>query len=106
MSGAGAERYSYSSIPFSGGLQDLASELAVDTVQRYSGSRLLQSVPFPACPGEAGLAGFALSGGRLLEVAFGVNNGNAVTAEYLRPRSIGAAPAAMTAMQQAVCFSL
>lgn len=102
----GAERYTYRSTAYVGGLQSLASELAVDTVQRYSGSRLLRSIPFPACPGEAGLATYTLPGGRLLEVAFTVINGNAIDAEYLRPRSIGEAPAAITAMRQAVCYSL
>ncbi|HEY9085042.1 MAG TPA: hypothetical protein VIN40_03760 [Candidatus Tyrphobacter sp.] len=106
MSGAGSERYSYNAESYSGQLQDLASEQAVDTVQRERGARLIRSVPFPACPGEAGLARYALPGGRLLEVAFTVSNGKAVIAEYLRPASIGEAPAAITAMRQAVCYSL
>jgi hypothetical protein len=118
MSPAGAESYSYLSRASSDALQDLASEQAVDTVQKYRGSRLLRSIPFPACPGgggraapslhrgEAGLAEYSLPGGRLLELAFAVINGKAVTPEYLRPGSVAEAPAAATALRQAVCFSL
>jgi hypothetical protein len=106
MSPAGAESYSYLSRASSDALQDLASEQAVDTVQKYRGSRLLRSIPFPACPGEAGHAEYSLPGGRLLELAFAVINGKAVTPEYLRPGSVAEAPAAATALRQAVCFSL
>ena len=104
-SGAGAERYSLSSAPTQGALPDLASSQAVDTVERYPGAKLLHSVPFQPCPAEAGLATYSLPGARTLEVAFSVNNGQAVVAQYQRPAAVGDAPEAMSALQQAVCYA-
>ncbi|MHB8433787.1 MAG: hypothetical protein ACYC8W_10700 [Candidatus Tyrphobacter sp.] len=106
MSGAGIERYAYAQQPSQGSLSDLASAQAVDTVQRHPGSKLERSRPFPACPGEAGLAEYRLAHDELLQVAFSVNNGRAIVAQYERPASIGESAAAMTALRQAVCFAL
>ncbi len=106
MSGAGAERYSYAQQPSQSSLSDLASEQAVDTVQGHPGSKLVRSIPFPSCPGEAGLAQYRLPHGAVLEVAFSVNNGKATVAQYERPASVGESAAAMSALRQAVCFAL
>jgi hypothetical protein len=104
---AGAnETYRYSSAPTQGSLSDLASAQAVDTVERYPGSRLIRSVPFVACPGEAGLATYSLRRARLLEVAFSVDEAQAVVVQYERPVAVADAPAAIRAIRQAVCFAL
>lgn len=66
----------------------------------------MHSLPFAPCPGEAGLATYRLPGGRVLEVAFSVNNGQDVIAQYERPAGVADAPAALTALQQAVCYAL
>jgi hypothetical protein len=106
VSGAGPERYQYAAKPTTGSLSDLASSEAIATVQQFQGSRLISSAPFPACPGEAGLARFALRGPDVLEVAFTVYRGSAITVSYRRPKSVADAPAALTAMRQAVCWTL
>lgn len=104
MSVAGLERYTYSSVPFSGGISDLASQQAIDVLTAHHGGRLLSSRPIAACPGEAGLSTYVLPGGRILEVAFAVVGSNAITVEYERPAAIREAPAALDAIQQAVCI--
>ncbi len=106
MSGAGLERYQYTSYATTGSLPELASSQAVATVQRYYGAHLLSSKPFTLCPGEAGVATYSLPKGRILEVAFAVFNGNAVLIYYERPKAIAQSPAAVAAMRQSVCFSL
>lgn len=106
MSGAGTETYTYSATPTTGSLTDLASSQAVDTVEQNRGSRLVRSVPFSGCPAEAGLATYTLARGRVLEIAFSVNNGQAVVAKYERPAAVADAPAALAALRQAVCYAL
>ncbi len=106
MSGAGPERFSMKSTPTQGTLSDLASKQAVDTVEQIHGARLIRSVPFGRCPGEAGLATYSLPGRRTLEIAFSINDGKAVVARYERPTSIGDSPAAKQALRQAVCYAL
>lgn len=105
-SDAGPERYAYVSVPTTGSLSDLASSQAIATVERFHGSRLLSSAPFPACPGEAGLARYTLPGGEVLEVAFTVYQGSATTVFYRRPKSLPDAPSVTAAMRQTVCWSL
>ncbi len=105
-SGAGVEWYRYRSYATQGSLSDLASSQAVETVQRYRGARLLRSIPFSACPGEAGVATYNLPHRRVLEVAFSVNSGMAIRAEYERPASVVDAAAVTAAFRQAVCFTL
>lgn len=104
LSGAGPERYTYASVPTQGSLTDLASAQAIATVQHYTGSKLIRSIPFGPCPGEAGLASYTLPHGRILEVAFSVNGGRAVTASYERPSSVAGSPDVVAAFRQAVCY--
>lgn len=106
MSGAGPERYQYTSTPTTGSLSDLASSQAVATVERLRGAHLTASIPFPSCPGEAGLARYALPRGVILEVAFAVYNGNAIVVSYTRPKAVAEAPSVTAAMRQAVCYGL
>lgn len=78
----------------------------MNTVLQNPGSKMLRSVPFAPCPGEAGIATYTLSRGRVLEVAFAVENGRDVVARYERPATVGDAPEAVTALRQAVCYAL
>ncbi|MBV8531338.1 MAG: hypothetical protein JO104_08470, partial [Candidatus Eremiobacteraeota bacterium] len=78
-SGAGAQYYRYSKAQFSGGLQDLSSQITIDTLMRHEGARLRGSVvPFGPCPGAAGVATFALPDHATLEEGFAVHNGQAI----------------------------
>lgn len=97
------QTFLYRSTRTAGSISDLASAQAVATVQRYSGAHLIDSVPFAACPGEAGLARYTV-GGDALEIAFTVYHGNAITAEYRRPMRAPEAAAALAALRESVCW--
>lgn len=100
------ERYRYSRKSAGGELGDLASAVTTNTLLRYKASKLLKGVPFPACPGEAGLQTFSLKGSQgpgILEVAFAKWNGNTTVASYERPAAAAQDPAAESALRAAVC---
>lgn len=84
----------------------MASSVTTDTLLRNKGAKLLKAVPYPPCPGEAGLQTFSLDGGRtVLEVAFTQWTGTAVTASYRRAASTAEDPNAADALRRAVCSS-
>ncbi len=97
------QRYEYRTAPFAGQRQDLASREAIRAVLRYPHARFQSSVPFPGCEGLAGLMTFQLQGGGVLEEAFAVRNGNAVTATYVYPKGATPSPDVPGAMSAAVC---
>lgn len=101
------ERYTASRDPgWNGSLKDLSSQVAINIILQYKGARLLRTDPFPACPGEAGVQTFALSGTRdrdVLRVAFTQWNGPALTIVYRRPGGLPDDKAAVDAMTRAVC---
>lgn len=93
---------------YSGTLQDLASQVPVNVILQHKGAKLVSSVPFDPCPGEAGLDRFSLPsasghGKDILEVAFTNWNGNATIASYQRFATTAENPAALSAMRHAVC---
>lgn len=98
-----AQRYESRSEPFAGQRQDLASREAIRAAMRYPHAHFQSSVPFPGCEGLAGLMTFQLQGGGILEEAFAVRDGNAVTVSYVYPK--GATPSADVpgAMRATVC---
>jgi hypothetical protein len=102
-SGMETQRYFYSKTGFSGGLQDLASQVTIDNLMRHHGARFLGSAPLAACPGAAGVATFVLPEQAKLEEGFAVHDGQAVRVRYLRPASAQADPSATQAMQSALC---
>jgi hypothetical protein len=102
-SGANAQEYRYSKSPFGGSLQDLASSVTIDALTRYRGAKFQRSTPFPPCPGAAGVAAFRLANGRMLQEAFAVRDGQAIRIRYSRPAEAALDPAAVQAMQTALC---
>jgi hypothetical protein len=102
-SGTTAQDYSYAKKNFSGSLQDLASQVTIDNLMGHRGARFLGSVPFPACPGAAGVASFSLAEGRTLQQGFAVRDGRAIRTTYLRPAGTSADPNVTQAMQTALC---
>lgn len=102
-SGSSQETYAYTDRAFSGGLPDLASQVAIDVVLQHRGANLRSSVPLAPCPAAAGLATFSLPGNRTLEEGFAVHDGRAMRATYVRPRDATADPAIATAMQNLLC---
>jgi len=103
-SSAGDQTYSYSHRPFTGTLQDLASQEAINVVLRYKGSHFVRSVVFTPCPGMAAVASFTY-GGNLLEEGFGLQNGQAVLVAYVRPKDQPSDVAADAAMEKALCVA-
>lgn len=97
------QRYEYRIAPFTGDRQDLASREAIHAIMTYPHARMQGSVPFPGCEGLAGLMTFHLDGGGVLEEAFTVHDGNAVTVVYLYPGGATAAPGVADAMRASVC---
>lgn len=101
------ERYTASRDPgWNGSLKDLSSQVATNIILQYKGARLVRTDPFPACPGEAGVQTFALSGfhgHEVLRAAFTQWSGPAVTIIYRRPGELPDDKAAVDAMTRAVC---
>jgi hypothetical protein len=88
---------------FSGTLQDLASQEAVNVVLREHGAKFLKSNVFTPCPGMAAIAYFTLGPSQLLEEGFAVQGDQAVLARYTRPVGAAPDPAVSTAMERALC---
>lgn len=104
-SGATAQEYRYVQREFGGTLQDLASSVTIDVLLHHRGAKLQASVPVTACPGTAGVATFALPGGKTLEEGFAARDNRAVQTTYLRPTGTPADPAVTAAMQSSLCIA-
>lgn len=91
-----------SSQPFSGTLKDLASQTTINVLLRNRAAHFTGAANFSPCPGEAGLQTFR-QGDKLLQAAFSVWNGQAVTVVYSRPASQPDDKAALAAMAGNVC---
>lgn len=100
---SGAQQYRYDTAAFGGTLSDLASLVTIDALTKNPGAKLQGSIPFPACPGAAGLATFRLRGGELLAEGFGVRDNQAVRTHYRRPAGTRADPDVLQAMQSVLC---
>jgi len=104
-SGADQQQYFYNKAPFSGALSVLASRVTIDVLMRNRGAKLEGSLPFGACPGEAGIATFGLSNGSTVEVGFTVHDGQAIRTQYARPKGAPVDPNVKPAMQSVLCTS-
>jgi hypothetical protein len=99
----GAEqRYVSRSAAFSGSLKDLASQETINVLLRNPGVHFVGSLPLAQCPAQAGLATFG-SSTHIIEAAFSVQNGQAVTILYLRPARAKASDAVRSAMGATLC---
>jgi hypothetical protein len=87
-------------------LKDLSAEVASDTVLSVHGARMNDVEPLPSCPGEAGVQTYRLPGGDVLEVAFGLYQGQALLAYYRRPARLQPSPAALKATASTVCTAI
>ncbi|HEY8298582.1 MAG TPA: hypothetical protein VIG32_11245 [Candidatus Baltobacteraceae bacterium] len=101
----GGARFTLKKKPYSGGIKDYASTLTTDTILTDRNAKFVQAVPFPDCPGEAGLQRFTIGGKTpgLLEIGFTVTGNMAITASYFRPKGMPADPAARDAIKTDVC---
>ena len=91
---------------FDGDLKAFASQVTIDTILSHPGAKLVSSVPFPGCEGNAGLMTLDLpksSPPSVLLLGFTVRNFSSVTASYTRPRGAAADPAVTTAMHSVIC---
>lgn len=102
-SGKGAQSYTLDRRDFTGTLQDLASAEATNVVLKRRGAKFDRSDVFGPCPGQAALVRFSLPNGRLLQEGLAVLNGRAVVAGYERPASAQDDPAALQALERALC---
>jgi|GEM_PF-4878754 len=87
-------------------LAEMGAKITVDTLLRDKGSKLLRAMPYPGCPGEAGLQTFkggAAQRNEIFRIAYTQWNGTEVTAVYRRPASANDDPAAVDALTRAVC---
>lgn len=104
--GTGAERqtYAYDKASFAGTLQDLAQREIVNTTLRDRALKFVKSDVFHPCPGLAGIATFS-GGGQTVQDAFAVESGNAIVVRYQRPSAAHDDPAAVAAVQRALCVA-
>jgi hypothetical protein len=105
------QRYAVASTPnATGTLADLGAKITVDTLLRNRGAKLVRSaMPYPGCPGEAGLQTFSVPSGahkQILHVAYTQWNGTTVTAGYMRPAEVSDDSAAVNALTRAVCSAV
>jgi hypothetical protein len=92
-----------------GTLADLGAKITVDTLLAHKAAKLIRAMPYPGCPGEAGLQAFTVSGSggrRVLRIAYSNWGGNAVTAAYERPVAASDEPEAVEALSRAVCTAV
>lgn len=104
-SGPIVQRYSYARKKFGGTLQDLASQVTIETLMLHRGAKFRGSAPFAPCPGSAGVATFTLPGGATLQEGFAVGNGQSIRTTYTRPRAAPSDPNVSAAMQNALCIT-
>jgi hypothetical protein len=102
---AANQTFVYSSKPFDGTTKDLASQITLDIVLKRHG-KLLRTVAFAPCPGEAGLQTYRIPPATLLLIAYAAYGDKALTATYTRPASAPEDPAALAAMQKSVCTAI
>jgi hypothetical protein len=80
----------------------LVSQATMNVVLKHPGARFLSSVPIADCPAMAGIATYRLPNA-ILEEAFSVQDGNAITIDYTRPLDKPADPSVLTAMAHELC---
>lgn len=103
--GAKPQEYLYHRAKFGGTLTDLASAVTINVLIHYRGARFRNSVPFAPCQGAAGVATFILPNGSILQEGFAVSDGDSIRTTYIRPPGTAADPAAVEAMQNALCVT-
>lgn len=98
------QTYVYDKASFNGTLQDLAQREIVDTTLRDRALKFVKSDVFGPCPGLAAIATFS-GGGQTVQDAFAVESGSAIVVRYRRPAAAHDDPAALAAMQRALCVA-
>jgi hypothetical protein len=101
-SGADKQTYRFEQLPFTGTLQELASQQAVTVVKANKGTHFDGSDTFGPCPGQAALANFSGNQHELL-VGLAVRNGEGTLVTYSRPANIGMGPDVAKAFEKALC---
>lgn len=71
---------------------------------RGRGVKFVKSDVFGPCPGVAAIATFT-GGGQTLQDGFAVTGGSAIVVRYDRPATAHDDPAAIAAMQRALCVA-
>ncbi len=106
--GAESQTFRIESQPFDGGLHELASEEAAAVILHHPGLRYVGSIPFPPCPGEAGLLRFVGHGAsaQRIEVGFTVWQGTATIATYARPLHASVSREAWNALRADLCHTV
>lgn len=101
----GTQRYSVVRKAFDGGLHALASQVTVNAVLGARKARLLSSLPFPPCPGMAGILTLALPGRpeTRIEIGFAVRRSREILATYTRPAAAPVDPAVEAARSALLC---
>jgi hypothetical protein len=102
-SGTTTQEYLYVKQKFAGMLPDLASQVTIDALMHHPGAKYGGSIPFPPCPGAAGIATFHLRDRTTLQEGFAVHDGYSVRVTYLRPSPTAADPNVIQAMHDVLC---
>jgi hypothetical protein len=101
-SGPALQTYVFSQMPFTGTLQELASQQAAAIVKANKGSRFVGSDIFGPCPGQAALENFGAAEREML-VGLAVRNNEATLVTYSRPANTGMGPDVAKAFEKALC---
>lgn len=101
---AAQQTYAYTKESFQGTLQDLAQREIVNVTLQNRGIKFVKSDVYAPCPGAAAVATFT-GGGQTAQDGFAVVGGSAVVVRYDRPATAPDDPAALAAMQRALCVA-
>lgn len=101
---ASQQTFAYTKEPYQGTLQDLAQRELVNSALRNRGVKFVKSDVFSPCPGVAAIATFQ-GEGQTAQDGFAVSGGNAIVVRYNRPTAAPDDPAALAAMQRALCVA-
>ncbi|MHB8152611.1 MAG: hypothetical protein ACYDA5_11655 [Vulcanimicrobiaceae bacterium] len=101
----GTQSYERRTMPFSESPRDLSTQEALGVIIRHPGAHLLATVPYPPCPGMAGVLKFRLPGSsaQLLDLGFVVRGRHAILVEYRRPSGTPFAAAVKRAFTSVLC---
>jgi hypothetical protein len=101
--GQSLQTYGVEQRPFTGSLQELASQQATDFVKSTKGAHFDGSDTVPQCPGQAALEYFSAAGRTIYLQGIATRNQNATIVTYSRPTNTMVPAEVTEALQRSLC---
>ncbi len=97
------QTYRFEQRPFSGTLQELASQQATDFVKNTRGAHFDGSDTVAQCPGQAALEYFSVGTQGISTQGVATRNGNATIVTYSRPKNTQIPAEVTAALEKGLC---